>query len=41
MKRIIVCGLIMLGLVLATKLIAAENQTLQIDGSTTVGPIAE
>ena len=41
MKRIIVCGLIMLGLVLASELIAAEKQTLQIDGSTTVGPIAD
>ncbi len=41
MKRIIVCGLIMLSLVLATKLVAAEKQTLQIDGSTTVGPIAD
>ncbi|MDD5459612.1 MAG: phosphate ABC transporter substrate-binding protein [Phycisphaerae bacterium] len=41
MKRIIVCGLIVLGLVLASELIAAEKQTLQIDGSTTVGPIAD
>jgi len=41
MKRIIVCGLIMMGLVLASELIAAEKQTLQIDGSTTVGPIAD
>ena len=41
MKRIIVCGLIMLTLVLATKVVAAEKQTLHIDGSTTVGPIAD
>jgi len=41
MKRIIVCGLIMMGLVLASELIAAEKQTLQIEGSTTVGPIAD
>ena len=41
MKRIIVCGLIMMGFVLASELIAAEKQTLQIDGSTTVGPIAD
>jgi len=41
MKKIIVCGLIMLALVLATKVVAAEKQTLQIDGSTTVGPIAD
>ncbi len=41
MKRIIVCGLIMLILVLATGAIAAEKQTLQIVGSTTVGPIAD
>jgi len=41
MRRIIVCGLIMLGLILATETIAAEKQTLQIDGSTTVGPIAD
>ena len=41
MKKIIVCGLIMLTLVLATKVVAAEKQTLQIDGSTTVGPIAD
>jgi phosphate transport system substrate-binding protein len=31
----------MLSLVLASELIAAEKQTLQIDGSTTVGPIAD
>lgn len=41
MRRIIVCGLIMLALVLATKLVAAEKQALQIEGSTTVGPIAD
>lgn len=41
MKRIIVCGFIMLALVLATNVIAAEKQSLQIDGSTTVGPIAD
>ncbi|MBN1457303.1 MAG: substrate-binding domain-containing protein, partial [Sedimentisphaerales bacterium] len=41
MKKIIVYGLIMLSSVLTTGLIAAEKQTLQIDGSTTVGPIAD
>ena len=41
MKRIIVCGLVMLFLVFASELIAAEKQTLQIEGSTTVGPIAD
>jgi len=41
MKKIIVCGLIVLGLVAATELIAAENRALQIEGSTTVGPIAD
>jgi len=41
MKRIITCGLIMLALVLATETNAAEKQTLQIEGSTTVGPIAD
>jgi len=41
MKKIIVCGLIMLALVLATKVVATEKQTLQINSSTTVGPIAD
>jgi len=41
MKKIIASGLIMLSLVLAAQLRAAEKQTLQIDGSTTVGPIAD
>ncbi len=41
MRRIIVCGLVMLALVLATEVIGAEKQTLQIEGSTTVGPIAD
>ncbi len=41
MKRIIVCGLIMLTLVLATGAFASEKQTLQVVGSTTVGPIAD
>jgi len=41
MRRIIVCGLIMLALVLATEVIGGEKQTLQIEGSTTVGPIAD
>lgn len=40
MKRIIVCSLIMLAAFTAGSLFAAE-QTLQIDGSTTVGPIAD
>ena len=41
MKRIMACGLIMLALVLETEVIAAEKQALQIEGSTTVGPIAD
>ncbi|MBN1786875.1 MAG: phosphate ABC transporter substrate-binding protein [Sedimentisphaerales bacterium] len=40
-KEIIVCGLVMLSLVLASELIASQKQTLQIEGSTTVGPIAD
>ncbi|MFA7485074.1 MAG: phosphate ABC transporter substrate-binding protein [Phycisphaerae bacterium] len=41
MKKMIVYGLIMLVLVLATELVKAEQTTLQIEGSTTVGPIAD
>jgi phosphate transport system substrate-binding protein len=41
MKRIIVCSLIVLVLVSSSMLSAAEKQTLKIDGSTTVGPIAD
>ena len=41
MRRIIVCGLIMWVLVLATELVGAEKTTLQIEGSTTVGPIGD
>jgi len=41
MKRIIVCTLIILSMVLTSGLIASEKQTLQIEGSTTVGPIAD
>ena len=41
MRRIIVCGLVMLAMVSATEVIGAEKQTLQIEGSTTVGPIAD
>ena len=41
MKRMIAYGLIMLALVLATELVKAEQISLQIDGSTTVGPIAD
>lgn len=40
MKKLIVCGLIMLSLVSVTKVIAADK-ALQIEGSTTVGPIAD
>jgi phosphate transport system substrate-binding protein len=40
MKKLIVCGLIMLSLVSVTKLSAADK-ALQIEGSTTVGPIAD
>ena len=41
MKKIIICGLIMLSLVLVAEATAAEKQSLQIEGSTTVGPIAD
>jgi len=41
MKRIILCCLIMVSLVLTTELSAAKKQALQIEGSTTVGPIAD
>jgi phosphate transport system substrate-binding protein len=41
MKKIIVCGFVMLAMVLVTGAVAAEKQTLQIEGSTTVGPIAD
>lgn len=41
MRKIIVCGLIMLILVLAVEVIAGPKQSLQIEGSTTVGPIAD
>ena len=39
--KTMVCALTILTLVLATQLTAAEKQTLQIEGSTTVGPIAD
>lgn len=38
MKRLVVCGLVMLALVFASELTA---ETLQIEGSTTVGPIGD
>jgi phosphate transport system substrate-binding protein len=41
MRKMIVCGLIMLALVLCTRLIGAEQTSLTIEGSTTVGPIAD
>lgn len=41
MKKIIVCSLIMLLLVLAVETMGANQKTLQIEGSTTVGPIAD
>ena len=41
MKKIIVCSVIMFSMVFASELIASEKQTLQIEGSTTVGPIAD
>ena len=40
MKKIIVSGIVVLGLVVSG-LFAEEKQTLNIDGSTTVGPIAD
>jgi phosphate transport system substrate-binding protein len=40
MKKLIVCGLLMLSLVSVTKLSAADK-ALQIEGSTTVGPICD
>ena len=39
MKTILTCGLIMLLMVMATELIGADS--IQIEGSTTVGPIAD
>ncbi len=41
MKRTVICALIILNLVMATNLIADEKMSLQIEGSTTVGPIAD
>ena len=41
MKKNLVCTLIILSMVLTSKLIASEKETLQIEGSTTVGPIAD
>lgn len=41
MKRMIACGIVMLVLVLATELVGSERMSLQIEGSTTVGPIAD
>jgi phosphate transport system substrate-binding protein len=41
MKRIIVCGLVMLTLTWAIEAVAGQKQALQIEGSTTVGPIAD
>jgi len=41
MRTVMMCSLIVLGLGFATGLIGAEKQTLQVDGSTTVGPIAD
>jgi len=38
---LVVCGLVMLLLGIAMEADAADKQTLQIDGSTTVGPIAD
>jgi phosphate transport system substrate-binding protein len=40
MKKVMVSGLVVLGL-LVSGLVAAEKQALNIDGSTTVGPIAD
>ena len=41
MKRIIICGLIVIGLIVSASVIGAEKTVLQIEGSTTVGPIGE
>jgi len=41
MRTMIICGLIMFGLVLSTELLGAEQTSLTIEGSTTVGPIAD
>jgi len=41
MKRLIVSSLAVLALVITTHVRAAEGKTLHIDGSTTVGPIAD
>jgi phosphate transport system substrate-binding protein len=41
MRTMIICGLIMLVSVLSTRLHGAEQTSLTIEGSTTVGPIAD
>jgi phosphate transport system substrate-binding protein len=41
MKRIVVCGLLTLAFILVAEANASPKQTLQIEGSTTVGPIAD
>jgi phosphate transport system substrate-binding protein len=41
MRTMIICGVIMLVLVLSTRLHGAEQTSLTIEGSTTVGPIAD
>jgi phosphate transport system substrate-binding protein len=41
MKRLVLSSLFLLSLTLTTQVWAADGQTLHIDGSTTVGPIAD
>lgn len=41
MKKIIVCVLVALTLVMSNSVVAGQSKTLQIEGSTTVGPIAD
>jgi len=41
MRKIILCGLAIAALAATSAVLAADKQTLQIEGSTTVGPIAD
>lgn len=41
MQKTIICGMILAGMVFSAGVLAAEKQTLQIEGSTTVGPIVD
>lgn len=41
MRKIMLCGLVVAVFAVGSAVLAGENQTLQIEGSTTVGPIAD